>query len=174
MRLFIAIPFEPPVLDVLTAAQASLKSDGVRGNYTVRQNLHLTLAFLGEVRDPRPVTAALERVPLPGSVMTFEKTEWFGDILVGALRVDPSLRQYVQTLRGELQGSGIDFDRKPFRPHVTLVRRASFSGGRPDTAAAESALRTLEIPVRRVCLMRTDFIDRRPKYTPLYTVQSAE
>ena len=167
MRLFIAIPFEPPVLDALTAAQASLRTGGVRGNYTVRQNLHLTLAFLGEVRDPRPVIAAIERVPLPKSVMTFSKTELFGDILVCSFQTDPSLRKYVQSLRNELENGGIDFDRKPFRPHVTLVRRASFPAERPDVS-----LHSLEIPVRRVCLMRTDFIDRRPKYTPLYTVQS--
>ena len=53
MRLFIAIPFEPPMLDALTQVQASLKAGGVRGGFTARQNLHMTLAFLGEVRDPR-------------------------------------------------------------------------------------------------------------------------
>ena len=169
MRLFIAIPFEPPVLDALTAAQASFKSCGVRGNFTARANLHMTLAFLGEVHDPRPVIEAIRRVPLPQSAMAFEKTELFRDILVCSFRVEPALRQYVQALRRELENAGVDFDRKPFRPHVTLVRRASFSGDKPDA----SALSTLEIPVRRVCLMRTDFIDRRPKYTPLFS-QNAE
>lgn len=171
MRLFIAIPFEPPVLDALTAAQASFKSCGVRGNFAARANLHMTLAFLGEVRDPRPVIEAIRRVPLPQSAMAFEKTELFRDILVCSLRVEPALRQYVQALRRELENAGVDFDRKPFRPHVTLVRRASFSGDKPDASAAP-ALRDLTVTSRRVCLMRTDFIDRRPKYTPVFSKEA--
>lgn len=170
MRLFIAIPFEPPVLDALTAAQSSLKATGVRGGYTVRQNLHMTLAFLGEVRDPRPVIAALGRVTAPQGTMTFEKTELFRDILVCSFRVEPALRRYAQDLRAELENAGIGFDRKPFRPHVTLVRRASFTGERPDHAAS-AALQGIEIPVRRVCLMRTDFVDGRPKYSCIHEVR---
>jgi 2'-5' RNA ligase len=173
MRLFIAIPFDPPVLDALTAAQSSLKAGGVRGGYTVRQNLHMTLAFLGEVRDPRPVIAALGRVPLPQSTMTFEKTELFRDILVCSFRVDAPLRRYAQDLRRELENSAVGFDRKPFRPHVTLVRRASFAAEKPDIAA-DAALREIEIPVRRVCLMRTDFVDGRPKYSCMHTCAAAE
>lgn len=170
MRLFIAIPFEPAVLDALTAAQSSLKAGGVRGGFTPRQNLHMTLAFLGEVRDARPVIAALERVPLLRSYMTFDKTEMFRDVLACTFRVEPALRQYVQGLRGELDKAGIGFDRKPFRPHVTLVRRASFSGG-TELSCVRDALQTVEIPVRRVCLMRTDFIDGRPKYSVMKTIE---
>lgn len=164
MRLFIAIPFEPPVLDAMAAVQTSFKSSGVRGNYTVRENLHLTLAFLGEVRDPRPVIGVLERVPLPESIIKIEKPELFRDILVSSFHVSSSLREYVRNLRKALDASGIDYDRKPFRPHVTLVRRASFPGQIPDVPLFPD-----EIPVHYVCLMRTDFIDRRPKYTSLYT-----
>ncbi len=171
MRLFIAIPFEPAVLDALTAAQTSLKAGGVRGGFTPRQNLHMTLAFLGEVRDARPVIAALERVPLPQSCMTFDRTETFHDVLACTFRVEPSLRQYVQSLRVELDNAGIGFDRKPFRPHVTLVRRASFSDGGSVFSCVRDALQTIEIPVRRVCLMRTDFIERRPKYSVMKTIE---
>ena len=174
MRLFIAIPFDPPVLDALTAAQSSLKAHGVRGGFTARQNLHMTVAFLGEVRDPRPVIAALERVSLPQSTMTFEKTEMFRDILVCTFRVDASLRQYVQSLRAELESSGIGFDRKPFRPHVTLVRRAAFTDPAADVSCVAEYLGMLDVPVRRVCLMRTDFIDGRPKYTCMRTCDGIE
>ena len=142
MRLFIAISFDPPVLDALTAAQTSLKKNGVRGGFTARQNLHMTLVFLGEVRDPRPVIAALERITLPQSTMTFEKTEMFRDILVCT-----------------------------FRPHVTLVRRAFFPDGRAERAPLDADIHALEIPVRRVCLMRTDFIDGRPKYSCMKTIE---
>ena len=63
MRLFIAIQLSDEMKKSLTATLHNLKKQGIKGNYTPTQNLHMTLAFLGEVRDPRPVTAALERVP---------------------------------------------------------------------------------------------------------------
>lgn len=172
MRLFIAIPFEPPMLDALTQVQASLKAGGVRGGFTARQNLHMTLAFLGEVRDPRPVIAALDRVPLQQGAMTFEKTEMFRDILVCAFRVEPQVRQYVRDLRAELDNAGIGFDRKPFRPHVTLVRRAALAENGADAVSqAAEPLRAVETSVRRVCLMRTDFVDGRPRYSCIQEVR---
>ena len=114
---------------------------------------------------PRPVIDALGRVPVPQTSMTFDKTEMFRDILVYAFCVEPSLREYVRKIRQELDARGIVFDRKPFRPHVTLVRRTVFSDGKPDTSALEALPDTLDIPVRRVCLMRTDFVNGRPQYT---------
>lgn len=171
MRLFIAIPFEPPVLDAFCRAQAVLQKAGVRGNYSPRQNLHMTLAFLGEVRDPRPVIDALECVSVPEASLRYGKTELFRDIFVCAFDVDAALKDYVQTLRGALEKRGIDFDRKPFRPHVTLIRRTSFPPQKPDSALFETYLQKLDVPVRRVCLMRTDFIEGRPKYTPVFQKQ---
>lgn len=48
MRLFVAICFDEPCKDVLCAAIAGLKSHARQGNFSRRENLHLTLAFLGE------------------------------------------------------------------------------------------------------------------------------
>lgn len=46
MRLFIAIQVEDKILDALTDFQDDLKALGVTGNYTKRENLHITLAFV--------------------------------------------------------------------------------------------------------------------------------
>ena len=43
MRLFIAIQFDDSILDELTNFQEDLKRQGVTGNYTARENLHITL-----------------------------------------------------------------------------------------------------------------------------------
>ena len=44
MRLFIAIQFDDSILDELTNFQEDLKRQGVTGNYSARENLHITLA----------------------------------------------------------------------------------------------------------------------------------
>ena len=48
MRLFIAINFGENELDSFEAARDRLRERAGRGNYSRRENLHLTLAFLGE------------------------------------------------------------------------------------------------------------------------------
>ena len=48
MRLFIAINFDDAFLDALVSMQEDLKSAGAIGNFTKRENLHMTLAFIGD------------------------------------------------------------------------------------------------------------------------------
>ena len=56
MRLFIAIRLSDDMRRALLAAQDALRKRGVRGNYTKPENLHLTLAFIGEYPDADGVT----------------------------------------------------------------------------------------------------------------------
>ena len=51
MRLFLAINFPEGVKNALSSGMTALARRGVRANWSRRENLHLTLEFLGEVRD---------------------------------------------------------------------------------------------------------------------------
>ena len=61
MRLFIAVSLSPPVREALLAAQRELRRQG-RGAFPPPENLHLTLAFLGETDRPAQAEAALNAV----------------------------------------------------------------------------------------------------------------
>ncbi|MBQ7682572.1 MAG: RNA 2',3'-cyclic phosphodiesterase, partial [Oscillibacter sp.] len=63
MRLFIAIRFSDEVRRALAETQSFLRNRGVRGNFTKVENLHLTLAFIGEYADPDGVLDAMRGVP---------------------------------------------------------------------------------------------------------------
>ena len=52
MRLFLAIQLSPAVREALLTAQDALRRQG-RGSFPPPENLHLTLAFLGEVPETR-------------------------------------------------------------------------------------------------------------------------
>ena len=52
MRCFIAIEFDENTRNTLASIQNELKNQGVQGNYTRIENLHLTLKFLGEIDMP--------------------------------------------------------------------------------------------------------------------------
>ena len=64
MRLFIAICFDENMLDSLTEIQDDLMQCGVKGNYTARENLHMTLAFIGDYDDPEQIEEVMQNVPL--------------------------------------------------------------------------------------------------------------
>ena len=62
MRLFIAIQLTDEMKNALTGVQTFLRGHGVHGNFTRLDNLHLTLAFIGEYADPDRVLDAMRSV----------------------------------------------------------------------------------------------------------------
>ena len=60
MRLFIAIKLNGRMKKQVREVQESFRRQGVRGNYTPEENLHITLAFIGEYGDPDGVLEAME------------------------------------------------------------------------------------------------------------------
>ena len=54
MRLFAAIQLSDECKRSLTGMMHELKKQGVKGSYVPVQNLHLTLAFIGETAAPAP------------------------------------------------------------------------------------------------------------------------
>ncbi|MBP3277766.1 MAG: RNA 2',3'-cyclic phosphodiesterase, partial [Butyrivibrio sp.] len=64
MRLFIAICFDDNMLNSLVEIQDDLIRSGGRGNYTPRENLHMTLAFIGEYDDPEQIEEVMKNVTL--------------------------------------------------------------------------------------------------------------
>ena len=59
MRLFVAICMSDGMKDALLDAQNALYDRGVRGRFTPEENMHLTLAFIGDYPEAGPVLEAL-------------------------------------------------------------------------------------------------------------------
>lgn len=162
MRLFIAIQFDDEILDALIDFQNDPKAQGVTGNYTKRENLHITLAFIGEYGNPDDVLEAMEQVDFRPLDIDLDGVGSFGELFWVGFRDNPQLAEYVKKLRRALAENNIPFDRKRFSPHITLIRKYSYKGG-------------LEIPVSespkghmkatRVSLMRSE----RGKNGMIYT-----
>ena len=130
MRLFIAIQFEENILDALTDLQDDLKSRGVTGNYTRRENLHITLAFIGDFGNPDEVLDAMEQTDFRPIGISLDGVGSFGDLFWVGLAENPQLMAYVKRLRRALSEQGIPFDRKRFSPHITLIRKYSGKDGK--------------------------------------------
>lgn len=132
MRLFTAI--YPPAVAVadLTARIKGLRVAAARhARLADPANLHLTLAFLGEVPDGRlpdvehalASAARAARSPLlrlagGGSFGPGRSTVLWVDVRGEVEALDALAR----SIRGELREAGLPCDDKPFRAHLTIAR----------------------------------------------------
>ena len=128
MRLFVAIRFNDEILDALEELQADLLQAGLRGNYTRVENLHLTLAFIGEYGDVGAVRDALGDVEFSPFGLSLQGIGRFADLYWAGIRESHELEKLAKRIRRALAEAGIPFDRKKFNPHITLVRKAVYRG----------------------------------------------
>ena len=126
MRLFIAILFNDAITSALTELQENMKKEGVRGSYTTTENLHLTLAFIGEYGNPDAVLDAMEKAGFTPFSISLNGVGSFGKLFWAGISENRELRAYVKRLRRALAEEGIPFDRKQFSPHITLIRNAVY------------------------------------------------
>ena len=162
MRLFIAIQLSDGIRNSLSGVQTYLRDHGVGGNYTKTENLHLTLAFIGEYSDPDLALEVIRSVPFAPFPLRIEGFGSFGDLYWCGVSANDNLLSYVKRLRRALAGNGIPFDRKKFLPHITLIRRAEYGrrGDFPGVAVPDASMQVSE-----VSLMRSD----RTKSGMVYT-----
>ena len=125
MRLFIAICLSDEMRKAIVEVQESMRRQGVQGNYTLAENLHLTLAFIGEYSDPCYVLEVMDSVPFIPLELKLNGIGAYGDLWWIGLESSRGLENYVRQLRHALAQAGIPFDRKRFTPHITMLRRAS-------------------------------------------------
>ena len=167
MRLFIAINLSPAMKGALTAVQDALYDRGVRGHFSPEENLHLTLAFIGEYPSPEAVLEALSTIRFEPFPLALEGMGCFGDLWWAGLKASGPLDDLVRRVRRALAERGIPFDRKRFSPHVTLIRRAE---GRLGGVQLEPASMTVEA----VSLMRSDRGKRGMIYTEVGGIEAVE
>lgn len=165
MRLFIAVRLPEGMKDALVHAQKELYACGVRGRFTAEENLHLTLAFIGEVPDAQPVLDALSTVSFAPFALALEGMGCFGDLWWAGLRDSAALEALARKVRRALAEREIPFDRKRFSPHITLIRKAS--GKLPGLQIRETSM-----TVRAVSLMRSDRGKKGMIYTELGAVEA--
>ena len=125
MRLFIAVSLSEDMKKDLVRFMHEMKKQGVEGNFVPAQNLHMTLAFIGEYDKPSKVKEILAGIPLPEFRLCLTDTGYFGNILWMGVKGNQKLKGYVRDLRAALKANGIPCDQEKFVPHITLVRKIS-------------------------------------------------
>lgn len=165
-RVFVALWPPAQVRAQLARLAASLVDRIQAGRLVPAGNLHLTLAFIGSLDEARVAELARHvehcrcvpfvwRVDHMGAFRR-ARVLWAGGASV------PALDHLVRDVRALLDRLDVAYDRKPFAPHVTLVRDASRL---PEGFAA------IDPPVNWTCeravLVRSVETKGAPCYQPL-------
>ncbi len=172
MRLFIAIKFSPQIEEKLTNLQNNLKEKGITGNYTNCKNFHLTLAFIGEYDDPDKVLRALGQIDFEPFRLFFEEEMGnFGDIVWVGTKENSDLMSLNQCIRKALNDYRIHYDRKKFKPHITIIRKVRLHS-KLKNHLRNYKLENAEMIVDKFSLMQSQRIDGQLVYTELGYVNS--
>lgn len=170
MRLFIAINFDNKTKQNILAVQKRLKELG-RGTFTRPGNLHLTLAFLGEVPEERvdALKLLMDGLEIPMLNLNFNNTGCFRSDLelwwIG-IEYNKALSDLQRELIKRLKEAGFKPDDKRFKPHITLARRMHI--GHVDTKTLLPV--EFKTSVNSISLMLSHQVEGKLTYTELYHV----
>lgn len=167
MRLFYAVNFTAEFKEKAMDSIKALEGLGVFGRPVQRDNIHLTLAFLGEA-EPEHAKKAMEGVSGAPFTLTFHQLGHFwqkdGALVYLAASKSRPLYSLQKNLVSELKKAGFALDPRPFRPHLTLFRQAVIPSALP-----ASPIGKLTAQVSGFSLMLSERNKGVLTYTPLYT-----
>jgi len=172
MRLFVAINFDKEIKEKMLAVQSRLRELG-RGNFSRPENLHLTLAFLGEVSPNRIVALrrAMDDTPVHPMKLTFDHVGSFkrngGDIWWIGLAENKILTDLQSNLSLNLAVQGFPLESRRFSPHITLAREVAVQAA-PNRKALLGD--SPSVDVNAMNLMCSERIGGKLTYTEQYTV----
>lgn len=165
MRAFVAILLKPSVAEQAAQWQVHLKQAGVCGHFTARENLHLTLVFLGQTDRIDAALQAMRQAAGSAFALTIEQGGSFkkrgGEVLWMGVRRSTALMALQSRLCERLRLADFALEERPYVPHITLGRRMTLPlVGRlspPDWPIISQ-------PVQEICLMESTRLDGCLRY----------
>jgi len=173
MRLFIAINFNSEIKDALCETASELKAAARCGRVTRRENLHLTLVFIGETDRVEDILSVMEETAEEAFtepiVIKLSEAGIFrgrgGDLHWVGVENTPELKRLARELAEGLRAEGFQIEKRRFTPHITIGREIVLS------ASADIMVQQASMTADHISLMRSERIDGRLIYTELAAVQ---
>ena len=170
MRLFTAINFSENTKQNLCKTVDNMKSMGISANYTVMENLHLTLVFLGETDKAELVKKAMDNIDVPSFELEFESLGVFkrpiGDIVWIGIKNNSILTELYRKLICELELIGFKPEYRSYNPHITLARKAIISSSEVEDLS--NSFNKVSESVERISLMKSERIGGELIYTEIF------
>ncbi len=179
-RIFIAIRFNDEFKRKLVEIQDSLKSRGVTGNYCSYGNLHMTLAFIGELQDTsrlssdenkhcaknynlpaiRKAVSEVEFGPFELSLSNLGTFPTKAGVIWCGVKDGTSATSLANQLRERLSANGVSFSETAFYPHISLVQH-------PSAIITDIAVPDATIRVEKLFVMKSERINGELVYSEI-------
>lgn len=171
MRTFLAILLEEQAINRLYEGVKALQQYNKQGNFSRKENLHLTLVFIGETNRLNDIKQAMNSVHIDPFQLQMDCLGRFrrrgGDLYwAGVKHCDPIFSLYHQ-LCNALKQRGFQLENKDYLPHLTLGREVFLSSSF-SSKDWESKFLPIDILVSKVSLMKSERINGTLTYTELY------
>lgn len=170
MRLFIAINFEEKVKEQLLAMIEMMRPFASRGRFVDKENLHLTLEFLGEVDEGQVslIKESISTITQDSFCLKFTQVGFFkrpkGKIYWLGVEQSEALMIIQKELREDLLAKGFEIEERPFFPHVTLGRKVKLDSGF-SFDEINQLVDTMDCSVEKIDLMESRFVNGRLTYS---------
>lgn len=133
VRLFIAILLNEDIKEALEKLQKEMRVHCIAGNFTRKENFHLTLHFLGETTRLEAVKNAMDQVTASPFYLNVQGTGSFqrggSEICWVGIEGGVPLRRLQKELGVALEKEGFPIESRSYRPHLTLGREIVFAPG---------------------------------------------
>ena len=145
MRLFVALDVPEAVRTALSELAAKLRKTCPGARWVRLEGVHITLKFIGEVRNENVEGIREALGALPGFApieMRFSGLGFFPSarrprVFWAGVQAGPQLAALVAAIEMRLEALGIPPEKRAFQPHLTLARFESPKGTPALTAAVE-------------------------------------
>lgn len=168
LRLFFALNMDRSARREIVRLQTLMWGEDARG-MTRPENLHLTLAFLGNTDPARleELRQILEQLDVPLLSLRFDRIGVFrregGDIWWLGMGENRELQMLQAQLTKALGGAGFPVEERKFVPHLTLARRT-----RPKVMPKDGKPHhPIYAKISTVSLMRSQQLDGKLVYTEM-------
>ena len=132
MRVFVALELPQKTKDNLECSSRQFAELSNGGNFVPKDNFHVTLHFLGNVAPSdliyiQSAMDSIKELPAPELAITQFALMRASDIVCAKLRQSADIVTLHDALGDKLEASGFEVEHRAFRPHVTLIRKKSFT-----------------------------------------------
>lgn len=169
MRAFIAGIIDKNQVNSLVSIRDSVAESALRSRPVIRENLHITLEFLGDITGhqvdiARDILDSLDFHPVP---LTIDRIGAFrspdGSLVWAGPGKAPELIRVQRRLHQALREEGFRLEERRFLPHVTLLRKAV-------APVLPEVLTPIKGELTGITLFHSTLYREGPVYTAIHTV----
>jgi 2'-5' RNA ligase len=174
LRVFIAINFSENTKMELSHIVCRFKKNALSGNFTRKENFHLTLTFIGETSEVEKIKSAMDQALQIFKASCFElNLEGFGsfnrsegDILWIGIEKNLILNEIHKAIVVELKKKGFKLEDRAFKPHLTIGRKVVMN-----ETFVQPPFAPIKSNVDRISLMKSEHINGKLVYSEIYSTR---